>query len=78
MQRARAIVSLGPNALAARRTSSLARTRSPSCAMAIPRNASAGASSRNATRSSAPSGSPAANAWAAAVISESIAVLPWE
>ena len=41
--------------------------------MAMPRSASAGASSRSATRFSAPSGSPAASARAAAVISESIA-----
>ena len=52
--------------------SAFARTRSPSCAIAIPRSASAGASSRSATRFSAPSGSPAARARAAAVISESI------
>ena len=50
----------------------LARTRSPSCAIAMPRSASAGASSRRATRFNAPRGSPAASARAAAVISESI------
>ena len=47
-------------------------SRSPSWAMAMPRSASAGASSRSATRFSAPSGSPVASARAAAVISESI------
>ena len=41
-----------------------------------PRSASAGASSRNATRFSAPSGSPVASARAAAVISESIRIPP--
>jgi hypothetical protein len=58
----------------ARRASqqAFARARSPSCAIAMPRSASAGASSRNATRLSAPRGSPAASARAAAVISESI------
>ncbi len=40
--------------------------------MAMPRKASAGASSRRATRFSAPSRSPAASARAAAVISASI------
>ena len=49
-----------------------ARTRSPSCAIAIPRSASADASSRKATRFSASWASPAASARAAAVISESI------
>lgn len=39
-------------------------------------SASAGASSRSATRFSAPSGSPAASARAAAVISESIGIPP--
>ena len=38
----------------------------------MPRSASDGASLRNATRFSAPSGSPASSARAAAVISESI------
>ena len=42
----------------------------------MPRSASAGASSRSATRFSAPSGSPAASARAAAVISESIEIPP--
>ena len=59
---------------AARRSSAFARTRSPSCAIAMPRSASAGASSRRATRFNAPSGSPAASARAAAVISESIEI----
>src|SRR5580765_1714484 len=40
----------------------------------MPRSASAGGSSRRATRFSAPSGSPAASARAAAVISESIGI----
>jgi ribosome-binding ATPase YchF (GTP1/OBG family) len=57
---------------ALRRSRDFARVRSPSCAMAMPRSASAGGSSRSATRLSAPSGSPAANRCAAAVISESI------
>ena len=68
---ARATASFGPKARDARRTSAFARTRSPSCAIAMPRSASAGASSRKATRFSAPRGSPAASARAAAVISES-------
>ena len=58
------------------RSRAFARTRSPSCAIAMPRSASAGASSRNATRFNAPSGSPAASARAAAVISESIGIPP--
>ena len=58
------------------RSSAFARTRSPSCAIAMPRSASAGASSRKATRFSAPSGSPAASARAAAVISESMGIPP--
>ncbi len=55
-------------------TASFARTKSPSCAMAMPRSASAGASSRKPTRFSAPSGSPVASARAAAVIIESIGI----
>ena len=55
---------------------SLARTRSPSCAIAMPRSARAGASSRRATRFNAPRGSPVASARAAAVISESIGIPP--
>ncbi len=51
---ARATASLAPKARAARRSSVFARTRSPSCAIAMPRSASAGASSRRATRFSAP------------------------
>ncbi len=43
--------------------------------MAMPRKASAGASSRKATRLSAPNGSPAASARPAAVISESMPVI---
>ena len=42
--------------------------------MAMPRSASAGGSSRSATRFKAASGSPAASARAAAVISESIEI----
>src|SRR5215813_6518249 len=41
----------------------------------MPRSASAGASSRSATRFNAPRGSPEASARAAAVISESIGIL---
>ncbi|MDE2226309.1 MAG: DUF899 domain-containing protein, partial [Xanthomonadaceae bacterium] len=67
------MLSLLPNVRSARRTSTLARSKSPSCAIAMPRNASAGGSSRNAMRLSAPSGSPTANARAAAVINESMA-----
>jgi hypothetical protein len=48
---------------------------SPSCAMAMPAHAT-GASSRRATRFRAPSGSPAASARAAAVISESTGIQP--
>src|SRR5271166_4952663 len=69
---ARATASFGPKARAALRRRAFARTRSPSWAIAMPRSASAGASSRKATRFSAPRGSPAASARAAAVISESI------
>ena len=58
MHRARATASRGPNAFAARLSNTRARSRSPSCAMAIPRNASAAASSRSATRFNAPNGSP--------------------
>src|SRR5262245_15098637 len=76
MHRARATASLGPKARAALRKSPFARTRSPSCAMAMPLSASAGASSLSATRFSAPSGSPAASARAAAVISESTGIPP--
>ena len=63
------------NERAARRKSSLAFDKSPSCDMAIPRKASAGASSRSAIRSSAPKGSPALSARPAAVMSESMAHL---
>src|SRR5439155_24079195 len=73
---ARATASFGPKARAARRRRAFARTRSPSCAIAMPRSARAGASSRRATRFSAPRGSPAASARAAAVISESIGIPP--
>jgi hypothetical protein len=69
---ARATASFGPNARAALRSSAFARTRSPTCAMAIPLSASAAGSSRSATRFKAPRGSPAASARAAAVINESI------
>ena len=51
-----------------------ARAKSPSCAIAVPRSARAGGSSRRAIRFSAPRGSPTANARAAAVISESIEI----
>src|SRR5262245_34501793 len=74
MHRARATASFGPKARAARRRSVLARTKSPSCAMAMPRSASAGASPRKATRFNAPSGSPAASARPAAVIRESTGI----
>ncbi|MGY4285871.1 hypothetical protein ACVWXO_005091 [Bradyrhizobium sp. LM2.7] len=73
---ARATASLGPKARAALRSSVFAFARSPSCAIAIPRNASEGASLRNATRFNAPSGSPASSARAAAVISDSIQIPP--
>src|SRR6266571_948416 len=73
---ARATASFGPKTRAALRTRAFARTRSPSCAIAMPRSASAGASSRKATRFSAPRGSPAASARAAAVISESMGIPP--
>jgi hypothetical protein len=71
---ARATASFGPKARAARHRRSFARTRSPICAIAMPRSASAGASSRRATRFNAPRGSPAASARAAAVIGESIGI----
>ncbi|KAG1164378.1 hypothetical protein G6F35_019057 [Rhizopus arrhizus] len=70
------MASVAPTALAARRNSALDRTKSPSCAIAIPRNASAGASSRSATWFSAPSGSPAANARDALEIRISMEVPP--
>src|SRR4029077_12695488 len=71
---ARASASFGPKARAALRRRAFARRRSPSCAIATPRSASAGASLRRATRFRAPRGSPAASARAAAVISESIRI----
>src|SRR3989441_5346697 len=74
MHLARATASLGPKMHAAFRRSSFARAKSPSCAIAMPRSASAGASSRSATRFNAPRGSPAARARAAAVIRESIRI----
>ena len=73
---ARATASRGPNARAALRSRAFARTRSPSCAITMPRSASADGSSRNATRFNAPRRSPAASARAAAVISESIGIPP--
>ena len=73
---ARATASRGPKARAALRSSAFAFARSPSCAIAMPRSASDGASLRNATRFSAPSGSPASSARAAAVISDSISIPP--
>src|ERR1700752_3539269 len=76
MHLARATGSLGPKARAASRRSSFARAKSPSCAIAMPRSASAAASSRSATRFNAPRGSPAASARAAAVIRESIRIPP--
>ena len=63
----------GGGAGGARRSSSRARPRSPSWAIAIPRSARAAGSSRRATRLSAPRGSPARSARPAAVIAESIA-----
>ena len=74
MHLARATGSFGPKARAAFRRSSFARAKSPSCAIAMPRSASAGASSRSATRFNAPRGSPAASARAAPVIRESIRI----
>src|SRR5262249_1328946 len=73
---ARATASFGPKARAARLRRTFARTNSPSCAIAIPRRASAAASSRNATRLSAPRGSPAASDRAAAVTRESTQIPP--
>src|SRR5688572_21172397 len=72
-QRARARASWAPKARAARRRSSRARGCSPSWAMAMPRSASAGGSSRTPTCFRAPSVSPKARARAAAAIRESIA-----
>ena len=66
--------SFGPKARPAFRSRAFARTRSPSCAIAIPRTARAGASLRKATHFNAPSGSPVASACAAAVISESTGI----
>src|SRR5262245_16028831 len=76
MHLARDTASFGPKPRAALRSRVLARTKSPSCAIATPRSASAGASSRRATRFSAPSGSPVASARAAAEINESIGIPP--
>ncbi len=70
-QRAWASRSRAPNPRAARRRSLRARSYSPSCAIAMPRSASAGGSSRSATRFNAPIGSPAASARAAAATRES-------
>src|SRR6266511_1212611 len=72
-QRARASSSWAPKPRAARRRSSRARGCSPSWAMAMPRRASAGGSSRRATRLRALSVSPTTRARAAAAIRESIA-----
>ncbi len=74
MQRARATACLWPKACAALLRRVFARPKSPSCAIAMPRSASAWASSRKATRFSTPRRSPAASARAAAVISESIEI----
>ncbi len=74
--RARALAFAGPNLRAALPRSVLARTKSPNWAIAMPRNARPGASSRNATHFNAPIGSPAASARAAAVISEAIRIPP--
>src|SRR5262245_25305195 len=68
--------SFGPKARVALRSRVLARTKSPSWAIAMPRSASADASSRRATRFNAPRGSPTASARAAAVINESIGIPP--
>jgi hypothetical protein len=53
-------------------TGSIAFRKAAVLTMTIPRGASAGASSRNATRFNAPMGSPASGARAGAVISDSI------
>src|SRR5438045_224362 len=74
MHLARATASPAPKPRAALRKRAFARTYSPSCAIAMPRSARAGASSRRATRFNAPRGSPAASARAAAVIRESIGI----
>src|ERR1700691_3426801 len=76
MHLARAKDSLGLKARRADRSHACARWKSPSCAIAMPRSASAGASSRSATRFNAPRGSPLARARAAAVIRESIETPP--
>lgn len=62
MHRARATGSREPKVRAAECNSSLARANSPGWAIAMPCRASAGASSRSATRFSAASGSPVASA----------------
>jgi hypothetical protein len=61
---------------ALRASPALRRAYSPSCFIAMPRSASAGGSSRKATRFNAPRGSPAASARAAALINESIGIPP--
>ena len=63
----------GPKARAARRRRAFARTRSPSCAIAMPRSASRRVVAQG-DRCNAPRGSPATSARAAAVISESIGI----
>ena len=73
---ARATASFGPKARAALRERTFARPRSPSRAIGISRSASAVASWRKATRFNAPRGSPAASARAAAVMNESVGILP--
>src|SRR5262245_33150607 len=67
-------MSVEPKARAARRRRAFARTKSPTCAIAMPRRARAGASSRRAMPFNAPRGSPAASARAAAAISGSIGI----
>src|SRR4029450_1287243 len=74
---ARATASFGPKVRAARRRRALARTRSPSCAIAMPRSARArapGPPPRGPPRFGARGGPPATSARAAAVISESIGI----
>jgi hypothetical protein len=68
--------SFGLKARPAFRRSFFVRAKSPSCAIAMPRSASADASSRSATRFNAPRGSPDARARAAAVIRASIRIPP--
>ena len=71
---ARATASFGPNPRAARRRRAFARTRSPSCAIAMPRSARRVVTQGDPVQGA--EGITLASARAAAVISESIGIPP--